>query len=79
MKSEVKSENLFSFITVDDGWSDWSEWTPCSEECGKGIQERARNCTRPEPNFGGKPCEGQAEEIRECNNNCEEEIFGRFL
>lgn len=37
MKSEVKSENFFFFIIVDEGWLDWSEWIFCSEECGKGI------------------------------------------
>ncbi|XP_022799542.1 SCO-spondin-like [Stylophora pistillata] len=64
---------------IDGGWSDWSEWTPCSEECGSGFQERARNCSQPEPNFDGKPCKGEAEEVRECNQNCEEDIFGRLL
>ena len=67
---------LFSTFSVDGGWSDWSEWTPCSESCG-GIQERSRSCTSPEPSFGGKPCEGEAEEAHECENNCEE-VLGRL-
>jgi hypothetical protein len=34
----------------------WSEWSKCSKECGMGVQKRT--CTSPEPQNGGKNCEG---------------------
>ena len=68
--------DLSFFFAVDGGWSEWSEWTSCSESCG-GIQERSRNCTSPEPSFGGKPCEGEARETHECENHCVD-IFGHL-
>ncbi|CAK8674434.1 unnamed protein product [Clavelina lepadiformis] len=46
------------------GWSEWSKWGECSEGCVKGHQTRSRICQNP---TGGKPCEGQALETRECN------------
>ena len=51
----------------DGGWSDYSEWTECSADCDGGNQTRSRECTSPVPAFGGKDCEGSAEETRDCN------------
>ena len=58
---------LFPIITVDGGWSDYSEWTPCSASCGGGSQERTRECDNPQPENGGQACTGTAKETRPCN------------
>ena len=51
------------YVTVDGGWSEYSEWTDydeCSALCGDGTKDqwRSRTCTNPEPAYGGRDCEG---------------------
>ncbi|XP_027058955.1 A disintegrin and metalloproteinase with thrombospondin motifs adt-1-like isoform X3 [Pocillopora damicornis] len=52
---------------VNGGWSSWSGWTSCTKPCGTGSQERARSCTNPRPQHGGKSCSGSAKLERSCN------------
>ena len=53
---------------LNDGWSCWSDFTPCSVSCGKGIQKRSRKCLRKDSE---KECPGLSEEIGTCfNTNC---------
>ena len=54
---------------VDGNWSDWKDWSDCPVTCGGGMQERSRTCTNPPPQFGGKPCPGESEESRSCNED----------
>ena len=42
---------------VDGGYTEWSDWGPCSSTCGPGLSERTRNCTAPSPKADGKECE----------------------
>ncbi|XP_068188955.1 adhesion G protein-coupled receptor B1-like [Antennarius striatus] len=44
------------------GWAGWGRWSPCSQECGGGVQVRSRTC-QPEDGV----CEGTVEEGRACN------------
>ena len=50
-------------------WTDWSEWTPCTETCGGGQRKRSRQCVARRD--GGDSCQGDDEEVEECNGqNC---------
>ncbi|XP_072010680.1 SCO-spondin-like isoform X3 [Engystomops pustulosus] len=55
---------------VDCGWSAWSQWTPCDQTCGSGVQERFRSPSNPPSTNGGAPCEGDIREVRECYTPC---------
>ncbi|XP_062584689.1 sushi, von Willebrand factor type A, EGF and pentraxin domain-containing protein 1-like [Saccostrea cucullata] len=55
-------ESLF----LNGNWSEWDEWSPCSENCGNGTKTRQRYCTNPAPYNGGKLCTGSDKEIAEC-------------
>ncbi|CAG9838524.1 unnamed protein product [Diabrotica balteata] len=60
----------------DGQWGEWGPWGPCTRSCGTGVQFRGRKCDNPPPSFGGKTCEGNAEEWRLCTmTGCGAEIF----
>ena len=63
------SQTMLSPIPVSGGYSEWSDWTNCTAECGGGEQVRSRACTNPVPEFGGNDCTliGESLEKRECN------------
>lgn len=50
-------------IWTELGWSDWSEWSPCSVSCSSGIQQRTRHCKLAE----ASDCRGYNVEQRHCN------------
>ena len=56
---------------INGGYSQWSEFSACSQTCGGGYSTRIRTCTQPEPKYDGKNCSGlgSAREIRVCNLN----------
>ncbi|KAH3812272.1 hypothetical protein DPMN_140698 [Dreissena polymorpha] len=47
----------------------WSAYGDCSATCKGGNRTRTRDCTRPEPAWGGAECVGVKFEIGECNTN----------
>ncbi|XP_070597267.1 properdin [Erythrolamprus reginae] len=51
---------------VMGGWSEWSDWKPCSVTCRTGTQLRERTCTNPTPSCGGT-CTGASKETRPCD------------
>jgi len=48
-------------------WASWSAWALCSATCGGGEMNRSRGKTVP-VEYGGKQCEGEAEESCTCNS-----------
>ena len=46
---------------TDDGWGQWSQWSPCSTTCGEGVRDRIRLCE-------GFPsqCNGPSEQEQVC-------------
>ena len=61
--------NVFAYniVVVDGGWSEWNSWSNCTKAVG-GIQTRKRECTNPEPAYGGKHCDGTSALLRGCSN-----------
>uniref|UniRef100_A0A1I8IP79 Netrin receptor UNC5 n=1 Tax=Macrostomum lignano TaxID=282301 RepID=A0A1I8IP79_9PLAT len=68
------------WIRVDGGWSDWTTMRSCHPSCDSGTEcssdcfakssERRRQCTNPEPQFGGQPCQGRAVISEACDAKC---------
>lgn len=56
---------------IHGGYSNWSEYEPCSKSCNTGIKNRTRICNNPEPKYGGNTCEvlGPAMEAVVCNTH----------
>ncbi|KAL4230559.1 Thrombospondin type 1 repeat-containing protein [Mactra antiquata] len=52
---------------IDGGWTLWSLWSPCTVECGVGMQSRERTCTDPKPQYGGQMCNGDSVQEQVCN------------
>ncbi|XP_022777681.1 hemicentin-1-like isoform X2 [Stylophora pistillata] len=64
---------------VNGSWNEWSAWSICSKTVS-GIQIRFRECSNPEPAYGGENCDGSRAVVRQCNNtsSCREEFPLRF-
>ncbi|XP_001623142.2 uncharacterized protein LOC5501884 isoform X2 [Nematostella vectensis] len=41
---------------VDGGYTSWTEFSPCSVTCGRGLSTRSRACSEPAPQYGGRNC-----------------------
>ena len=52
-------------------WSEWSDFTDCSETCTGGVQTRTRTCSLPDE------CEGDKRDVQECPiiGNCTRKII----
>lgn len=51
---------------VDCVWTPWGQWDVCTRTCGGGMQARSRSILEQE-RHGGKPCEGDPQEMQGCN------------
>ncbi|MBN3302553.1 ATS8 metalloproteinase, partial [Amia calva] len=57
---------------IDGSWGPWGPWGQCSRTCGGGVEFSFRECSDPEPQHGGKYCEGQRVKYQSCNTQpCE--------
>lgn len=56
----VETECLVSLVIGLTG-------SDCPVTCGGEVQNRTRNCNNPLAQFGGKPCPGEGDETRSCN------------
>lgn len=50
---------------VDCVLEEWSQWSPCSAQCGTGHRVRRRNITQ-EPKYSGQECANPLEENEQC-------------
>lgn len=48
-------------------WSDWTNWTSCSNTCGQGNQARSRQVD-VQADYGGLPCAGATQQSRSCED-----------
>ncbi|XP_022341552.2 semaphorin-5A-like [Crassostrea virginica] len=53
-------------VSVDGGWSIWTNWSVCSSACDQGFQKRIRVCSNPAPSNGGQDCVGEKLESQTC-------------
>ena len=58
-------------VSVNGHWSDWSQWSSCSVACGQGQgqKKRSRTCDNPQPQNGGKDCDGHESVLEYCSTN----------
>jgi len=56
-------------LPTDGGWSDFSDWSECSADCGGGSQSRSKTCSNPAPANGGADCDGDDSETQDCNTD----------
>ncbi|KAL8604253.1 hypothetical protein ACOMHN_023623 [Nucella lapillus] len=54
--------------TIHGQWTDWSEWSACSQTCGYALRERKRQCGNPPPKYGGRGCEGEDSQKQYCQD-----------
>ncbi|XP_061184995.1 SCO-spondin-like [Saccostrea echinata] len=63
-----QNQNCNTQVCIIDGaWSNWGPWGTCSVSCGGGKWSRARTCTNPKPENGGKECSGDSSDLNDCN------------
>ena len=51
---------------VSGGFTNWTDWSECDNECGSGQQEQTRSCSNPAPQHGGEDCSGETRKLQDC-------------
>lgn len=57
----------FGPCPIHGNWTAWSQWSDCSKTCANGTRTRNRTCSNPLPQFGGRNCSGEMNEIKSCS------------
>ncbi|PSN46953.1 hypothetical protein C0J52_12564 [Blattella germanica] len=60
----IKDKNK---AVIRGGWTQWSNWSPCTAVCGPGSKFRERSCTSPSPSSPELSCLGSSYENTTCN------------
>ncbi|KAK1896055.1 ADAMTS-like protein 4, partial [Dissostichus eleginoides] len=47
--TKAAKRKVFEAEPVEGVWSDWEEWSGCSQTCGVGVSQRSRTCLPPPP------------------------------
>ena len=56
---------------LNGGWGEWESWSSCGSNC---KMTRTRGCNNPAPANGGSNCEGNIEDVNDCDGgNCRSE------
>ena len=72
--------SLRSFLAVEGGWGDWSQWSSCEKPCGGSVVNRTRLCNNPSPSNGGTLCQGVNVDTKlECLSKCPGKFLFEFL
>ena len=59
------------FILDTSGYTNWSKWSRCSNQCGIGVQVRSRKCRVTDLRYKAKYCTKQTTIRRMCfERNC---------
>ena len=56
-------------VTVNGGFTDWTEWAPCPATCRGSVTARSRTCTNPATAHGGEDCIGELTQEKLCNSH----------
>lgn len=64
-----KKTDIPHLLSVNGGWTAWSQWSTCSAKCDSGVQIRERFCKSPSPLHGGSKCQGPHIQTRDCNSH----------
>ncbi|KAG9482143.1 A disintegrin and metalloproteinase with thrombospondin motifs 8 [Eleutherodactylus coqui] len=78
---QAEEEVLKPQVQVDGNWGIWSPWGACSRSCGGGIHFSYRECNDPQPQNGGKYCQGLRAKYESCSTQecpTEEKSFRDF-
>ncbi|XP_032239031.2 coadhesin-like [Nematostella vectensis] len=57
---------VYKELSVEGGYSEWSNWSACTRSCGQGLRGRIRRCDKPIPGVMGKPCAGRNVNTEKC-------------
>ncbi|KAL5272651.1 hypothetical protein ACHWQZ_G000744 [Mnemiopsis leidyi] len=65
-------------VTVEGGWTDWTDWSvcECDHSTGTGTRNKTRSCSNPSPSCFGRQCGGDKTAIEVCSDECCRTING---